>query len=72
MSWANFRLVECVPLRPGLISGRQSVFRRVPGRFQVSRVCSATFRVNFRAAECVPPRPGSISGEQRVFRHVLG
>ena len=49
---------------------RQSVFRRVPGRFLVGRVCSAMSRVDFRSAECVPPRPWSISGWQGVFRHV--
>ena len=43
-----------------------------PGRFPVSRVCSATSQVDFRSSECVPPRPGSISYQQSVFRHVPG
>ena len=67
----DFRSVEGVPPRPGSISSRQRVFRHVPGRFLVGRICSATSRVHFRSAEFVPPRPGSISGRQRVFRHVL-
>ena len=45
-----FHLAECVLLRPGSISGRQSVFRHV--------------LVNFRSAECVPPCPGLISSWQ--------
>ena len=53
----GFRSVECVPPRPKLISSQQSVFRHVPDRFPVGRVCSATSRVDFRLAECVPPCP---------------
>ena len=81
----DFRSAEGVPTRPGLISGRQSMFRPVPEQYPASRVCSATFRVNFRSTECVPPCPRSIfrsaavlprtrsiSGWQSVFRHVPG
>ena len=69
---SNFHLAECVLPRPGTISGRQSVFRHVPGRFLVGRVCSATSRMDFRSAEGVPSCPGSISGRQSVFRRVPG
>ena len=48
MSRVNFWLSECVLPCPVSISGRQSVFCRVP--------------VHFRPAEYVPPCPGSISG----------
>ena len=42
-----FWLAECVPPRPGSIFSHQSMFRHVPGRFPVGRVCSANFRVDF-------------------------
>ena len=67
----DYRTAGGVPPRPGSISSWQRVFRHVPGRFLVGRICSATSQANFRSAEFVPPRSGSIFGRQRVFRHVL-
>ena len=71
-SQVDFWSAECVPLRPGWISGQQRVFRHVLGRFPVGRVCSAASLVVFRSADCVPPHPGSIYSRQSVFCHVPG
>ena len=57
-SRVDFWSSECVPPCPVSISGRQSVFCRVLGRFPNGRVHSATSR--------------SISGRQSMFRHVPG
>ena len=68
----DYRTAGGVPPRPGSISSWQRVFRYVPGRFLVGRICSATSQANFRSAEFVPPRSGWISGRQSVFLHILG
>ena len=53
-----FHWAECIPSRPGSISGRQNVFRHVPCQFLVGKVCSAASWVDFQMAECILPRPG--------------
>ena len=58
VSWVNFWSAEGVPPRLGSISGRQNMFRQIPGKFLADRVCSASL--------------WPFSGQKSVFCTFLG